>query len=289
MDRRQFLGKTLAVGGSLLAAGITPKQAHAEDYFVDNDEMAEQIKDAVVHGSQTSLSAEDLAELRHEIAVPRTFLPFNEVTSYISEYLESKFDYFLFANTFTNVGAGDMIGAQTLQVHRRTNPDAPVFVRDGQGQIAGFQTGTLQKTIPISSGNGNGGILTFSGVFRFNHKRSAYPATSIHAPMSYQSYIDFRYNGKESGVAIHGTPPRNLKYLGVRRASHGCMRTYPELAQEVRGMIFQKSNFDPLLPRFDLYTPLPSEAVRSGQMGANPGFKALMIIFDGYEVRRSRA
>lgn len=287
MDRRQFLGKTLAVGGSLLASGITTKQAHADDYFVDNDEMAEQIKEAVVNGVQTSLSPEDLADLRHEIAVPRTFLPFAEVTSYLSEYLESKFDYFLFANTFTNVNAGDTIGAQTLQVHRRTNPGAPVFVRDGQGQVMDFQPGTLQKTIPISSGNGYGGILTFSGIFRFNHKRSAYPATSIHAPMSYQSYIDFRYNGKESGVAIHGTPPRNLKYLGVSRASHGCMRTRPEFAQEVRNMIFSKSNFDPELPKFDLYSPLPSEAVRRGESGTNPGYKALMIIFEGYKERRS--
>lgn len=222
--------------------------------------------------------------------VPKQFLPLAQVLGTISPFLEERFDTFVLANTAEGGDQDRIIPAQHLRVLHRA-PGASAFLRSETGQIVGINEAGLQPIpgipalVPISSGQqGPGSIRTFSGVFRLNLEATKSKlATSPEAPMSFSTYIDFIYeNGQASGVAMHGTPSANHRWLGRRRASHGCLRTYPAIARALRAHLMRPERFASDLPRFFQREILPNAAVQSGQSGIRPGVKVLYIVFNGY-------
>src|SRR5207253_1960410 len=136
--------------------------------------------------------------------------------------------------------------------------------------------------ILTSSGKGgNSGILTFSGMFRLNPNKPEFGKGMIH-----NMYSDYKYtddNGavvRDSGLAIHGTP--KIENLG-RRDSHGCLRIHPKLAGVWRDFVYKSKNFkSENVLNLSQVSSLPPTEVKSCQSGHSPGYKVLLMIFDGY-------
>ena len=257
--------------------------------FIDNDDdgMLIELKEhsgGILEKSVFSGVDKDFGGLLHNVAVPRTFLPFEKVQAHLSEFLESKFDVFILVNSSAKGSKSDFVPHQHMHIYRRIS-DGPVFTRDSSKKLLGIGTaGEVWNQFPVSTGNGRGGIVTFSGIFRINHEWSrAKLNKNPEAPMSHQSYIDFSYGDRMSGVAIHGTPSGNHRFLGDSQRSHGCVRTLPKNAKEIRDLIFAPTMFEQNLPAFDKLSVLPNESVMSGNAGVKPGYKALIIIFDGFQ------
>lgn len=232
--------------------------------------------------------------LSHEAnaqSIRATRLAADQVLDTLSPYLESSFDIVIIANTATGGAANDLIPFQHARLLIKRSSNKALFKRNSAGEIIGFNESnitTLQglpKLIPISSGKpGDGGIKTFSGIFRVNLEKSkANKTTKVEAAMSYPIFVDVIYDGRASGLAIHGTPTKNHKLLGVSRDSHGCLRTLPKYAQLIYTyLINNPENISENLPAFNQYQNLPDENVQEGGLGAREGVRALFIIFNGY-------
>jgi len=140
--------------------------------------------------------------------------------------------------------------------------------------------------VPISSGiPGNGGISTFSGAFQLNlGKTQTGLSKKFSAPMSFAIYFKTYYEKekRESGAAIHGTPPSLWTKLGTP-ASHGCARTFPPVANGLRDVLFLNKNiYSTGLPAFvetdGLLTP-------NGKVQTQAVPRVLVVLFQGYEVQ----
>ncbi|MCC6138884.1 MAG: L,D-transpeptidase [Bdellovibrionaceae bacterium] len=230
------------------------------------------------------------ADLLGHVNLYGKFLTFSDVISSLTPYLESQFDTFIIGNTATEGASTDLVPFQHVRVLHKKDKTQPLFLRT-EGVVTGIHFNNVESIagvpdlVPISSGKpGNNGIRTFSGIFRVSTKRSkSHLSTGKEAPMSYAVYIDARYTGgRESGIAIHGTPTRNHKLLGVSRASHGCLRTLPIIAKEIYTHVMSPEMWSEELPKFDKFENFPSEEVMSGQTGTEPGTRTLFIIFNGH-------
>lgn len=219
------------------------------------------------------------------------FFTFEEVMATLSPYLESQFDTIIIANTDTKGSTSDIIPHQHLRVLNKKTSSQPLFTRNTQNIITGIYESNVQNLeglptyVPVSSGvAGDGGIRTFSGIFPVNMSRTLSGSKSTHkeAAMSHSTYIRTFYSGRASGVAIHGTPTKNHKYLGVRRASHGCLRTYPDYAKIINSHVLSEEMFSSAIPQFANSENLPNANVQSGTTGTMEGSKTLIIIFNGY-------
>jgi lipoprotein-anchoring transpeptidase ErfK/SrfK len=216
----------------------------------------------------------------------------DEVFATVSPTIEEEFDAFIIANTLESGSANDLIPFQHVRYVVKKSPELKVFRRDDQGRIIGFLENnitTLQglpQFLPISSGvSGSGSIRSFSGVFRINHRRSRDRLnTSREAPMSYAMYLDAIYpSGRESGAAMHGTPTKNHRLLGNSRASHGCLRTFPDYAKLIYSHLIQNdSMYSDDLIEINRRTNLPGPDAQNGLLGTRRGTRALFIIFNGY-------
>lgn len=223
-------------------------------------------------------------------------LPAAQVLGALSPYLESEFDTIIIANTASDGSSKDFVPFQHARVITKKSSNKPLFQRNSAGEIVAFNENNITNLeglplyVPISSGlAADGGIKTFSGIFRINLAKSISGlSTSKEAPMSYAVYIDAHYGSKVSGVAIHGTPTKNHDLLGVSRASHGCLRTYPKYAKIIYEFLIKNpDNTSKQLPMFDRYKNLPDEVVQLGGLGDEEGVKALFIIFNGYDTKTS--
>jgi hypothetical protein len=220
-------------------------------------------------------------------------LPYETVITHLSPFLESAFDMFFLANSATESTPADFIPHQHMKVIRRVSP-GPLFDRDANGIITGITNNAeiylgfdKEELFKISSGAGGNHILTYSGIFRFNHaesKKRIGSNESFNAHMSYSMYVDVLYNtGVEARVAIHGTPARNYHLLGNSRASEGCLRVRPENAKQIRTLLLDQQMWSEDLPEFDRRAQLPSQELRDGKVKYRPGVKALLITFNGYK------
>lgn len=259
-------------------------------------------------------------------------MPFEQVMAHLSSDMENDFDVFILINSSEEDTKKDLFPkGQRIKYFRRTAPGVPVFVRDEAGQIIGVNASevgqsiqteselatyvneTVQQKAMDSEGiltstgvPGSGGMKTFSGIYRLGRTQQAHGKGMI-----YTMFIDYTYLldpntvGKNSGLAIHGTPPSNVRHLG-KRASHGCARIEPNLAGVWRSLMLnrtlkpgdphtggivkfpQKEDWWNLhkedLMDFNRHTqvPSPEEQIKLPTK-TRPGYKALMILFDGYE------
>jgi hypothetical protein len=224
----------------------------------------------------------------HSVAYNLKYWTSEEVLSRLSPFIESSFEMFFLVNTGTGGNESDFVPFQHIKVVRKIDSSLPAFTRDENGKITGLsENAEIWATIPISSGRGSPHILTYSGIFRFNHiesKKRIGSNESSEAPMSYSNYIDFIYNtGVEARVAIHGTPARNHHLLGKSRASEGCMRVLPKTAKLIRETLLSPAMYSETLPAFDRRSQLPSADLMEGRVQNRPGVKALLAIFNGYQ------
>jgi hypothetical protein len=190
-----------------------------------------------------------------------------------------------------------------------TNSQADnIFIRNSRGQIIGVNESKLNKDIPMLEGLNetppdiagryhryNKSYLvpsttgsadhkkTSNGIYLVNEKRSdSHLATSVEAPMSFQTYIDTVYaDGQESGIAIHGTPTRFHHLLGTKRASHGCARVHPTHAKIIRNFMESLQQRPVPKPKWKEWvsfesqpSPLAPEKVMR--------IPVLFVIFNGY-------
>ncbi len=215
-----------------------------------------------------------------------------EVFASISPTIEEEFDSYIIANTQKSGAASDPIPHQHARYIVKKSPELKVFKRDSQGRITGFIESNittlegLPTFLPISSGvSGGGSIRSFSGVFRVNHSKSKSGlSTSKEAPMSYAMYVDAVYpGGRASGAAIHGTPTKNHRLLGNSRASHGCLRTFPNYSKLIYAHVIQNQEmYSDDLIEINRKTNLPGDEAQNGLLGARNGTRTLFVIFNGY-------
>ncbi|MBO9667876.1 MAG: L,D-transpeptidase [Bdellovibrio sp.] len=258
-------------------------------------------------------------ELRDVLYPNANRMPFETVISGLSECIENEFDMIIIANTAAGgKGINSLPGGQRIKYIRRATPGSgvPLFTRTKEGMIldfnrSGIESGALitqTEMIPMvrnrfganannilansfdkngniltSSGRGgNNGILTFSGLFRLDPAKPEFGKGMIH-----NMYIKYQYTNasrqivRDSGIAIHGTPV--IGNLG-RRDSHGCLRIHPDLARVWRDFVYKTHTFksDQVL-NMNTISTLPTEDVKTCQSGYSPGYKVLLMIFDGYQ------
>lgn len=275
VSQRGYLMKILLTVLGFLSFSLV---AQAEAPFIDNDGDAE--------------IARDQADYRDMAIFPTWEVPLEDVIGYLTPDLQKSFDVFIFVNTANDTSTLSLVPGQHMMVMQRIQPGE--IIQPGTQMT--FQNVQLVSPMvrspkyahtdlfPISTGNGAGGILTFSGIYTFDHTRNGY-VTSPQAAMSYYTTFKFYYSkfyeksGRQTGVAIHGVPDSAQPYLGVQRASHGCIRNFRDNAK----LLFPLLNESGTVPLLD-YTSQTADIIydRKGQMHMTTGSKALVIIFNGY-------
>ncbi len=261
---------------------------------VDNGQVLLENNDAgeKVYGNEVS---EDLFQPTHHKYFHYK-LSFENVTKVITPEVEDAFDLFIFANvSYQAYGSpNDEIPSQRMRIYRKPTSSTRIFNRGMRGNIlphnpvsaSAFGTSShkpalagLPGEIPISSGAGHLGssyVDTFSGVFRMNHKKSR---THRHQDgMIHSLYVDIKYPwGKSSGIAVHGTPKNNYKYLG-QQASHGCIRVKQTVSLPLYEYAMGRNLYDSNLLDFSRSQRLPTGPLRNPR----PGQRVLMVFFYGY-------
>ena len=273
------------------AGGAMAQRAVDADVVIDNDAKAAlfpgpaENDDEGVHEKNLSPRAEHSAR--------GDLYSFSTVMAHMSPYLEESFDVFLLVNTAQGGSDNVLVPSQHMLVLERSGA-ADVFSRDAGGTINGAARTALQIGLfPVSSGQAaQGSILTFSGIYRVDAVDSRGGlATGIDAPMSYALYIDHTYSGgRDSGVAVHGTPRANYGFLGNQRKSHGCVRTRHDIAKMLYTKLMPESGspfsssayWESDLASFDILHQLPDEAEQGPGGPRRGGLKALIVLFNGY-------
>ncbi|MBY0515434.1 MAG: L,D-transpeptidase [Bacteriovoracaceae bacterium] len=249
------------------------------------------------------------------------FAPYEDVIERLHADVENETELVYLVNTGTK-NCGGTVPAQHLQLLKKSEA-SPIFTRNSMGEITGLSSETLvaslpiengviqhgqpawkrshelqghQQFIPISSGIPRGNmILTYSGIFRVNERRTNDMRRSTNTdndPMQNSVYINGEYDeGNEARLALHGTATRFWPLLGKQRASSGCIRLHSDFSRWNQNLLFSKSSAGELIPRaewFDLiqnwnrrlhYPP------REGEFSTLPRakkIKALIVFFDGY-------
>jgi hypothetical protein len=127
---------------------------------------------------------------------------------------------------------------------------------------------------------------TPAGLYTLNpHRmyRMWYSRTYNGAPMPWAMFLDASFNGRATGLAIHGTD--ELSRLGTR-ASHGCVRVHPEHARELQQRI--RSATAGSVPVFVYDRARNRTSARgipqrdsAGNIVTKPGYRVLLIIDEG--------
>ncbi len=138
-------------------------------------------------------------------------------------------------------------------------------------------------------------ILTYSGIFRINERRTNDMRRSTNTesdPMQFSVYINGEYDeGREARLALHGTATRFWPLLGKQRASSGCIRLHSDFSRWNQNLLFGRSAQGELVPRNE-WTDLIQHWNRrlhyppfEGEFSTLPRakkIKALVVFFDGY-------
>lgn len=263
----------------------------------------------------------------------QSFFKFEEVIGYLHSQVEAETDVIYLINTFdraTSCRNRDLnsIPAQHMVVLKRNSESDSFFERDGRGKIIDFNRqgvqilalerngatinykgnpeflsvndvshSNLTEYVPISSGINSGKkILTYSGIFRINERRTndrRKSTNTIQDPMQYSVYINGQYNdGREAALALHGTSSNYWPLLGKQRASSGCIRMHSDFSKWNQSFLFGKSFDGQLVPRDELTGDIrlwnrvnlfpPAESDFSS-LPRGRKLKALVVMFDGYK------
>jgi hypothetical protein len=257
----------------------------------DNDEMAQACKDILPD------------PVIQEIGSRKVYLTYDEVMARFTPYIESQFDAFIIANSSDKINAeATLVRPQHIMIVRKKTPGTPLFTRNGNGIINGLiqanvrsidDRGEVPTIIPTSTG-ARRFLRSFSGIFEVNSSRSTQlntrnRRTNFKVPMSNALYLGYRYPERISYAAMHGTPLKNVRLLGKQRASHGCMRIHPMLAQKIFPAVMSMTGD---IPDFDWDYALPEKKFQlpnwrfgdSEPTGVKKirGKKVLFLIFNGH-------
>lgn len=226
---------------------------------------------------------------------------FETVSQYLTVDMEKAYDVFIMVNvSFERYGEPDAyIPSQHMRVLRKQAAGQKVFHRDNQGVIVDVAPGVLGSgdkgaykalggLMPISSGAGhlpNDGqsyVDTPTGIYRINHTKSK--DRRYGKGMWHSLYFDLVYSdGRESGLALHGTSKGQYKFLG-RQRSHGCIRMTQAQSNSLYENILLNPAMTAELPDLDrtlrLKAPLRNA---NGTLQTRTGQKALIILFYGYD------
>lgn len=263
----------------------------------------------------------------------QSFYSFEKVISQLHTSLETETDLIYLVNTSEKENlcqsfSISSIPAQHMVMMKRVHAERPLFIRNGQGVITDFNQENLEFVtmskkdglvdhyetpqivspfqfdltamtpyIPISSGvRGNGGIATFSGVFRLNEVRTNNrrdAKINPKDPMQFPVYINGEYDsGQESGVALHGTPETNWWSLGKRAASHGCIRLHTNFSKWNMDYLFERGEKGELVGRSELVGDVrlwnrkdlfPSTEAKFTKASTGKKMKVLVVLFQGYD------
>lgn len=255
----------------------------------------------------------------------KLYLPYEDVISRLHDEVESETDVVYLVNTGDKASTcKGQIPNQHLQLLKRGEKE--IFTRSADGKITGVESTTgiatlpvlngkvqhgspVFKTeselngdisyVPVSSGINNGKmILTYSGIFRVNERRTNDMRKSTNTandPMQFSVYINGEYDeGNEARLALHGTPERFWKLLGKSRASSGCIRLHTDFSRWNQAFLFSKSTEGELIPKKILagniknwnrrlhYPPYEGEF---STLKTSNKLRVLIVFFDGYKTQ----
>ena len=257
---------------------------------------------------------------RQNISLEGVYYPYlSELSQSLTPQLEAFYDVFLLVNTddtFQSVPFSMnavRIPKQHVRVVVKKNrgtmdPADNFFVRDSFGKIAGIDESKVDSAVPELAGlnvipkdiadhykhlnvpylipsttGGANYMKTVNGLYLVNIQRTAtHRSTNPQAGMSFQTYIDTTYrDGRESGIAIHGTPSKLRPLLGFSRGSHGCARVHPEHARLI-------SDYVRALPKRQVpklnwknWLSFDAQPAIAGDMTLN--VPVMFILFNGYD------
>ncbi len=130
------------------------------------------------------------------------------------------------------------------------------------------------------------GTHTPEGIFKLDRGRSYedYTSRQWKSPMPYAMFFDWRTEGRQSGLALHGSAPEGEKDLG-KRASHGCIRLSTENARTLFQLITTK--YRGRVPEFRVDPQSGTMSTKgvlvrdeNGRVKTTSGFKVLVFIED---------
>lgn len=143
----------------------------------------------------------------------------------------------------------------------------------------------LETPMPSPSGKMLG-TNTPEGIFKLDRYRfhQDYTSNQWQSPMPYAMFFDWQIDGRQSGLALHGTDAEGAKVLG-QRASHGCIRLSTDNAKTLFELI--QANYRGRVPKFRVNPDsgtMSTAGVLSrdddGNVRMAPGYKVLVFIED---------
>ncbi len=241
----------------------------------------------------------------------------SELSESLTPQLEAFYDVFLLINTDDSYSSQvHLRAARVPKQHVRVvvkknrgtmDPADNIFLRDSSGKIVGIDETKIDVAVPelsslneipkdlrhyqqmnvpylVPSTTGGGAYMkTVNGLYLVNEERSAsHRNVNPQAPMSYQTYINTRYrDGRESGIAIHGTPSKLRSRLGVSRGSHGCARVHPEHAKAISNYV--RALPQRQVPRLGWKNWLSFELQPSVANDMTTSVPVMFVMFNGYD------
>jgi hypothetical protein len=143
----------------------------------------------------------------------------------------------------------------------------------------------LEAPMPSPSGKMLG-TNTPQGIFKLDRDRfhQDYTSNQWQSPMPYAMFFDWRIDGRQSGLAVHGTDEEGVKSLG-QRASHGCIRLSTDNARTLFELI--QTNYRGRVPVFEVDRDSGTMSTtgvlarhEDGRVKTTSGYKVLVFIED---------
>ena len=255
-----------------------------------------------------------------KVSLEGVYYPYlSELSQSLTPQLEAYYDVFLLVNTDDSRQSVmfQMNETHVPKQHVRVvvkknkgnmNPADNVFIRDPAGRIIGIDEAKIDNNVPeladlnkipsdisaryqhlnvpylVPSTTGSANAMkTVNGLYLVNLPRSAsHRSTNPQAGMSFQTYIDTTYrDGRESGIAIHGTPSRLRSLLGVSRGSHGCARVHPDHARVISNYVRALPKRQ--IPKLGWKNWLSFELQPSVASDFTTNVPVMFVMFNGYD------
>lgn len=130
------------------------------------------------------------------------------------------------------------------------------------------------------------GTNTPQGIFKLDRQRfhQDYTSNQWQSPMPYAMFFDWQTEGRQSGLAVHGSDAEGAKTLG-ERASHGCIRLSQDNARTLFELI--QNNYRGRVPVFQIDQDSGTMSTTGvlardgdGNVRMTSGYKVLVFIED---------
>jgi L,D-transpeptidase catalytic domain len=203
-------------------------------------------------------------EARLRAKVPAELIAYFDLYLYVSKATPDKGDWS--QKMFVLAKDNQQMGALTLLHHWKVS------------------TG-LEAPMPSPSGKMLG-TNTPEGIFKLDRYRfhQDYTSNQWQSPMPYAMFFDWQIDGRQSGLALHGTDAEGAKVLG-QRASHGCIRLSTDNAKTLFELI--QANYRGRVPQFRVDQDSGTMSTKgvlardgNGNVITAPGYKVLVFIED---------